>query len=335
MKTSYFTGPFAPMCETFVAQKRASGLVYEQQAMLLKMFDNFCRGYEVHDYTITKEIATAWCAKRPNEKEVTRHNRVAEMQRFAVFLCRQGHPSYLLPAIPKSGEKHVPYIFTREEMASIFNRLDKLEPANVSPHRHLVYPLLFRMLYGCGLRISEALSLRLQDVDTDSGVLHILHGKNDRERIVPMSNSLIGRCLRYIRDVHQDTPEDMPFFYTKEKRRYAKSSIEKAFRGFLWDVGIPYRGTSLGPRVHDVRHTFVCHNIQGWVESGTPISNRLPVLSKYLGHTSISATQWYLRLTAEAYPHIRQVCEAELGGMYADILKFLPEEVDGTDDKAD
>ena len=149
MKTSYFTGPFAPMCETFVAQKRASGLVYEQQAMLLKMFDNFCKGYEVHDYTITKEIATAWCAKRPNEKEVTRHNRVAEMQRFAVFLCRQGHPSYLLPAIPKSVEKHVPYIFTREEMASIFNRLDKLEPANVSPHRHLVYPLLFRMLYGC------------------------------------------------------------------------------------------------------------------------------------------------------------------------------------------
>ena len=247
MKTSYFTGPFAPMCETFVAQKRASGLVYEQQAMLLKMFDNFCKGYEVHDYTITKEIATAWCAKRPNEKEITRHNRVAEMQRFAVFLCRQGHPSYLLPAIPKSGEKHVPYIFTREEMASIFDRLDKLEPTNVSPHRHLVYPLLFRMLYGCGLRISEALSLRLQDVDTASGVLHILHGKNDRERIVPMSDSLTGRCLRYIRDVHQDTPEDMPFFYTKEKKRYAKSSIEKAFRGFLWDVGIPYRGTSLGP----------------------------------------------------------------------------------------
>lgn len=179
MNTPYFTGPFAPMCEAFVAQKRASGLIYEQQAMLLKMFDNFCKGYEIHDYTITKEVATAWCVKRPNEKEITRHNRVAEMQRFAVFLCRQGHPSYLLPAIPKSGEKHVPYIFTREEMASIFDRLDKLEPTNVSPYRHLVYPLLFRMLYGCGLRISEALSLRRQDVDTDNGVLHILLGHAD------------------------------------------------------------------------------------------------------------------------------------------------------------
>lgn len=335
MTTPYFTGPFAPMCESFVAQKRASGLIYKQQAMLLKMFDNFCKGYEILDYTITKEIATSWCQKRPNEKEPTRRSRVGEMQRFAVFLSKQGHPSYLLPALPKVGEQHVPYIFTKEEMAAIFEHLDRLEPTNVSPFRHFVYPLLFRMLYGCGLRISEALSLRRQDVDADNGVLHILHGKNDRERIVPMSASLAIRCRQYIRNVHQNTSADMPFFYTKEKKPYSKSAIGKAFRGFLWDVGIPYRGISLGPRVHDVRHTFVCHNIQKWAEAGIAISSRLPVLSKYLGHTSVSATQWYLRLTAETYPHIRQVCEAELGGMYADILKFLPEEVTDANDKTD
>lgn len=332
MKTPYFTGPFAPMCEIFVAQKRASGLMYDQQTMLLRMFDNFCKEYEISDYTITKEIATAWCRKRPNEKEVTRRNRVGEMQRFAVFLCRQGHPSYLLPSLPKAGEKHVPYIFSKEELSAIFRHLDNLSPTNVSPYRHLAYPILFRILYGCGLRISEALSLRRQDVDTDKGVLHILHGKNDRERIVPMSATLTEKCFQYIQNVHQNTPKDMPFFYTKEKKPYSKSAIEKAFRGFLWDVGIPYRGTSLGPRVHDVRHTFVCHNIQKWAESGIPISNRLPVLSKYLGHTSISATQWYLRLTAETFPHIRQICETELGGMYADILDCLPvEEVKAND----
>nr|DAK95003.1 MAG TPA: SITE SPECIFIC RECOMBINASE XERD [Caudoviricetes sp.] len=331
----YFTGPFAPMCETFVAQKRASGLIYKQQAMLLKMFDNFCKGYDIRDYTITKEIATAWCRKRPNEKDPTRRSRVGEMQRFAVFLGRQGHPSYLLPALPKNGEQHVPYIFSKDEMAVIFGHLDRLEPTNVSPYRHLVYPLLFRILYGCGLRISEALSLYRQNVDVDNGVLHIQHGKNDRERIVPMSATLASQCRRYIREVHQDTTEDMPFFYTKEKKPYSKSAIEKAFRGFLWDVGIPYRGTSLGPRVHDVRHTFVCHNIQKWAEGGIPISSKLPVLSKYLGHTSVSATQWYLRLTAETYPHIRQVCEAELGGMYADLLNFLPKEETTANDKTD
>lgn len=326
MTAPYFTGPFAPMCEIFVAQKRASGLIYKQQAMLLKMFDNFCKGYEIQNYTITKEIAVAWCQKRPNEKGVTRRGRVGEMQRFSVFLSKQGYPSYLLPALPKSGEQHVPYIFTIDELKCIFERLDHLEESCLSPFRHLVYPLLFRMLYGCGLRISEALSLCRQDVDVENGVLHIRHGKNDRERIVPMSDSLTNYCKQYVLKVHHDTPEDMPFFYTKARKHYEKASINKEFRGFLWDVGIPYRGKDLGPHVHDVRHTFVCHNIQKWAEAGIPISNRLPILSKYLGHASVSATQWYLRLTAEVYPHIRQICEAELGGMYADILSFMPEE---------
>ena len=98
------------------------------------------------------------------------------------------------------------------------------------------------------------------------------------------------------------------------------------FRGFLWDVGIPYRGTDFGPRVHDLRHTFICQNLRRWGEQGIPIQNMLPILSKYVGHTSISATQWYLRLAPEVYPHLREICERELGGMYADILHFKPED---------
>lgn len=328
MNKPYFTGPFAPMCEVFVEQKRACGLAYDQQAMLLRMFDSFCKGYEIQNFTITKELAVAWCQKRPNEKDVSRRSRVGEMQRFSVFLSKQGYPSYLLPALPKQGEMHTPYIFTKDELRRIFERLDTLILTNSSPNRHLTYPLLIRILYGFGLRISEALSLKKGDVDAENGVLHIHHGKNDRERLVPMSESLTARCRQYLLAVHQSTPDELPFFYTKSQTGYSKSSISRAFKGFLWDVGIPYRGTNLGPRVHDLRHTFVCHNIQRWAEEGTAIYSRLPVLSKYLGHTSVSATQWYLRLSAEIYPHIRQICEAELGGMYAGILNLEMQEVD-------
>jgi hypothetical protein len=64
----------------------------------------------------------------------------------------------------------------------------------------------------------------------------------------------------------------------------------------------------------------MCHNIQQWAEQGIPIHSKLPILSKYVGHTSVSATQWYLRLTSEVFPHIREICERELGGMYYGIL---------------
>ncbi len=92
-KKPFFTGPFAPICESYVAQKRASGLDYNQQAKLLRLFDNFCKGYEIQNYTITKEIALTWCKKRPNEADATRYSRVSEMQRFAQYLCKQGYPS--------------------------------------------------------------------------------------------------------------------------------------------------------------------------------------------------------------------------------------------------
>lgn len=313
----YFTGPFAPMCEAYVTQKRISGLDYSQQAMLLRMFDNFCKGYEIQNYTITKEIAIAWCQKRPNEKDITRHGRVGEMQRFAKYLCKQGYPSYLLPALPKRGESHTPYIFSIGELHNIFERLDALTPTSASPNRHLTMPLLFRMLYGCGLRVSEALILLKSDVDLHDGILHIRHGKNGSERVVPMSATLTEECKKYMHCVHKNTADSMPLFYTKEGAAYSRSAIRKFFRGILWDVEIPYRGTQYGPRVHDLRHTFCCHNIQKWAEAGLPIYSNLLILSRYLGHTSISATQWYLRLTAQAFPHIRDICEKNLGGMYA------------------
>lgn len=326
MTESFFTGPFAPMCELFVSQKRAAGLAYRQQSILLRMFDDFCKDYTVRDYEITEEIAVAWAARRPNEREVTRHNRIAEMQRFSLFLSGQGHKSYLFPALPKAPGNHQPYIFSEDEIRRLFTHLDGLEPTNSSPYRHLAYPCLMRILYGCGTRVTETLDLQKRDVDLEKGILYIRHGKNDAERIVPMSRSVTECCRNYASAVHASTDGEIPFFFTKEKDAYSRHTIGKAFRGFLWDVGIPYRGKDAGPRLHDVRHTFVCHCIKRWAEAGIPIYSRLPALSKYLGHSSVSATQWYLHLSADIYPHIRNVCEQAMGGMYEKSLAAFTKE---------
>lgn len=327
MSSSYFSGPFASMCELFVAQKRAVGKIYDTQAKVLRQFDNLCKDYDIRNYQITENIALVWYARRPNEKDSSRRDRVQVVQQFSGFLSKQGYPSYLFPVLPKRSEYHPPYIFSKVEIRKLFERLDALEPTNYSTG-HLVYPLLFRTLYGCGLRISEALSLRKKDVDLVQGVLHILHGKNDKERLVPISPSLQQKFCDYSKVAHAQTPEDIPFFYTKARSEYARSSISLNFKNYLWDIGITYRGKDFGPRVHDLRHTFACHNIQTWAENGIPINSKLKILSKYLGHKSTMATQWYLRLTAETYPHIREICERELGDLYHGIPNFKPEVVD-------
>jgi len=319
MDTPYFTGPFAPMCEMFAAQKRAAGILYDSQAKRLRQFDNFCKEREIVEYSITEELMAAYSLRRLNESDNARRDRIYIVRAFADFLTRQGYPSYVIPELPKRGEPHKPYVFTKDEMRRIFNRLDELNPSSFTT-MPIMFPVLFRTLYGCGLRISEALSLTKGDVDIEAGTLNIRQGKNGHERINPMSASLVEEYRRFLLAEHSETGDDMPLLYNKNRESFARVTVDKQFRNILWDVGIPYLGPNAGPRVHDIRHTFMCHNIQAWAEAGIPIYSKLPILSKYVGHTSISATQWYLRLTAQAYPHIRKICENELGGMYAGIL---------------
>lgn len=90
MEKAYFTGPFAPLCEIFVAQKRAAGAVYDTQARILRQFDNLCKASNIQEPIITKEIALEWYKQRPNEKLSSRRDRVQVLQQFSEFLCRQG-----------------------------------------------------------------------------------------------------------------------------------------------------------------------------------------------------------------------------------------------------
>lgn len=312
----HFTGPFAPMCEKFVAQRRALGADYSQQEMLLHMFDNFCKAFTVEPFVIDEPLVTAWCQKRPNESCITRYNRIMEVQRFSRFLVDEGYPSFLLDSAPKKNSTHTPYIFTHDEIRRIFAVLDSMDPCAASPTRHIVLPHLYRILYGCGLRISEALMLRISDVNTEQGYIHIKHGKNGRERLVPMAQSLTQRCVAYTQKVLMAKNPNDYYFFHMATLPYSSSNIRKEFRGILWDAGIPYLGKDRGPNLHDLRHTFVCHRLSQWASVGEDLTAMLPILSKYLGHTSVAATAWYLRLTAENYPDVIRVMDKFTTGVF-------------------
>ena len=174
-------------------------------------------------------------------------------------------------------------------------------------------PLLFRMLYGCGLRISEALNLRVRDVDLEVGVLTINDGKLNKDRMVPISLELLERCRAYRRQVHMFSCPDTHFFPALNGRAVSKGNVYKNFRKFLWQARISHGGWGKGPRVHDFRHTFAVHCLRRWVLEGKDLSAYLPVLKTYLGHHSFQDTSQYLRLTAELYPDITAKVEQKFG----------------------
>ncbi len=314
-----FNGPFAPMLDLFVKQKQALGYDYVGGYSALHVFDVFSQKYDIKNYELTKDIVLDWARKRPNENDATRSLRIRYLQHFSTFLNSQGYCGYVAPPRKFRSSQHTAYVFTKDEIRKLFSSLDHMSVSPNSPYRYLAFPLLYRMLYGCGFRISEVLNLTVGDVDLKSGIIHVIDSKNGNERLVPMAESLLVRCRDYASKVHVQHEKKFPFFFKKDGTSYCVSNIERHFREQLWLAGIPYLGKELGPRVHDLRHTFICHRLNQWAEENIDLTTMLPILSKYVGHTGITSTQYYLKLTAEAFPNVLKQMEDLTGYVFPEI----------------
>ncbi|MDQ1305205.1 MAG: hypothetical protein QG671_1036 [Actinomycetota bacterium] len=292
-----------------VMEKRAVGFKYVAEERVLTRFAVFCRTEFGGLQAPTQASVEAWiaAAHRRGVAPATVQTLVAPVRELARWLGRRGIPAYVLPTgtLPRPA-RYVPHIFTDAELAGLFAQTDRCHPDVQVPVRHLLMPVLFRTIYACGLRVSEARLLRLDDVDTGTGVLRLRDAKGGKDRQVPVSEPLRIRLADYDARVaaHPGPGNGDWFFPGRAGLPLTLGNIEKNFRRFLWQARIPHGGRGHGPRVHDLRHTFVVNNLRSWFAAGQDVGALLPVLQTYLGHSSIADTAYYLRLTAESYPDI-------------------------------
>ena len=320
-KAPEFVGVFAELAKNFISYKQSIGFKYESEAENMSRFTKFAQGVGATEAILSKELVLAWIEKRPNETDKTREHRHCIICQFADYLILHGHTPYIAPKINHKGSRHfTPHIFTQDEISRIFKSADGITPNIVSPHIHKVLPVLLRILYGCGLRISEALRLTDSDVDLERGILTVKHAKFDQDRLIPMSESLTAACKTY-RDSMTLLPGDY-FFPARDRSQISPHTINIRFRDILWRSGIPYHGKPNGPRLHDLRHTFAVHALQQWTKSGNDIYCMLPMLSVYLGHGETSSTGHYLRLTAEVYPEIVELTSKNCGYVIPTITRL-------------
>lgn len=288
------------MLSAFISYKRLQGYKYRAEEESLARFIKFVGDFGLSQNRLSKDLVLKYCSKRPHETPRNHTKRVSDLKQFTVYLNENGYPAHI-PTVSKCLSSFTPYIFTHDEISRIFETTDRLKP-NKRYNSAVVYPVLFRMLYGCGLRISEALNLKVEDVDLKKGVLTIKRSKYEKDRLVPMSESLNSVCLRFSRKIHKNSSRDDYFFKNRDGSRRDKSTVYGRFREILWESGIPYCGRSRGPRLHDLRYGFCCHSLKEISEKGIDLYCALPVLSTYVGHSSVRATEKYLRLTEELYP---------------------------------
>jgi integrase len=167
-------------------------------------------------------------------------------------------------------------------------------------------PALIRLLYCTGIRIGEALSIKMEDVNLDESYLRVRDSKNGKERIIPISDSMISVCKDYVKYRNQLPlgKRKSGYFFIKLDGRKCGTTVWFWFRKCLSNAAIPYVGRWHGPRIHDLRHTFAVTSLANMAEAGIDLYASLPILSNYLGHQSLKATEHYVRLTANMYPQL-------------------------------
>lgn len=284
---------------------------------MLNEFSRFILAFGCPENTLTKEAVQAWVARKPTDSDRNQYARFSLISQFSKYMERMGYPAYV-PGRDEIGKLHksfVPYIFSHEEIRAFFEAADAMTcpPKSGAPRRRLIMPVLFRMLYRCGLRVSEATNLLAGDVDLEQGILTIRNSKFGKTRYVPMSAELTAVC-----DAYAETRLVGPagadwFFAAPDGGHYSDRAIYSIFRELLWKAGISHGGRGNGPRMHDFRHTFCVHSLQRWTMQGFDPTTLLPRLTAYLGHNDFAATEQYLRMTAEAYPEVSRLMEEKYG----------------------
>ncbi|MGK7870567.1 tyrosine-type recombinase/integrase [Falsiroseomonas sp. E2-1-a20] len=289
----------------YVALHRALGYRFRIQAGLLSLYARFAEARG--DRAIRTDTALAWAGEAPSPQQ--RRNRLLVLRRFALAL-RAENAAHEVPPADAFGravaERHLPHIYGEEDIAGLLQGAAALAP--VGGLRPVLYATLFGLLAATGLRISEALALRLDDL-TEDGLL-VRETKFRKSRLVPLHNTTAAALARYlvVRRRHRAAG---PFLFAARGGPLPYDTASGTFRLLARRTGLRNAPGTGGPRIHDLRHTFAVRSLEGCSgASAAEVARHMLALSTYLGHAHFTDTQWYLHATPALMAGIAAAGEA-------------------------
>lgn len=300
-----FASVFAGEIQDYINDKTAAGYNGDRLRSGLIGFDRFCVEQDITEPSFSTFHASLWLAQKDGEAHTTHYSRVNASKHFLKYLSLKGYNVYVVRDIKYKGTDFKPHIYTDSETERYFEAVDS-HTSGMNRKDAIQYPVMFRILYCCGTRINETLGIKKQDVDLDKGILRLNEAKNNKQRYVVM-----GEDLRWLMNDYADkcfyllNNDDYIFTNARGGRLDEKTVYEK-HRGFLTQAKIPYLGGGNGPRIHDWRHHMAVYSFRQMADSGMDMYVALPILSAYLGHKTIFATEKYVRLALQLFPYIEE-----------------------------
>jgi integrase len=296
------------LLNAYVALRRATGFQFHTEAVQLRSFVAFARARG--DRRIRTTTAVEWASRSRTPRQ--RHTRLRVVARFAEHLRSEDPRHESLPArlFASTASRPSPRIFTEAEIQSVVSCAAKL--GRKSNLLGKTYSTLFGIIATTGMRVSEALSLRLSDVSTDG--LTIRKTKFGKSRILPLHPTTSMALASYIRSRRRLATNTDALFVSIRRGPISKHQAQMTFRKVAALAGIADDAFGKGPRIHDLRHTFAVRALERSPVGRDQVERHIVALTTYLGHTRIESTYWYLESTPRLMRDIATACEAVVEG---------------------
>lgn len=294
--------------DAYLALRRSLGSELSNEGYLLRAFARFASGRgEAH---VRTGSAVEWAAGAPSPQE--RQRRLRTLARFAAH-ARAEDPRHEVPPIHVFAHRHVrrlPCIYTAEDIRRLLEAASRLGPAgSLRPH---TYTTLLGLLAATGLRVSEALALRLDDL-TDDGLV-IRETKFHKNRLVPLHPTAQTALERYLQRRRRVRAATDRVFISPCGNGLLYHAVHKRFIDLARQAGLPPRAGNRHPLLHDLRHTFAVRALETSPGGTGSVGRHMRALSTYLGHANVAGTYWYLQVTPRLVRGVADACEAFLEG---------------------
>lgn len=293
---------FDKYCSNMMDQLHNLGFDLKYVEIFLKEFNEFCEIRYSEETELTKELALDWIYSSNTKSKQQLDRRIRTIKYLGRYLNSIGINAYIPDFRIKSDPPKPVQLLTDDELHLFFNSLDHLPPHYLSPNKEYIAPVIFRLIYSCGLRTSEACNLKIDDVDLDSGILTIYHSKGYKDRIVYLSDSMLELCRRFHDTYSLILPEREYFFQPSyDKTHYLNIDICDWFNSVLKKCNL-YDKYPVKPTPHGLRHLFAVKSMKKCMNLGYSFDNWIKYLSQYMGHSSPQETMYYLHMVSHLFP---------------------------------
>lgn len=289
------------LVEAYIDYKHSLGMRYRSQAAVLRAYSRAMGEIAVEEVRPQCVLAFITGTGPLSARWMECHRVLGGLYRYAI--SRDFATTSPLPTdIPKLPPPLTPYIYSVDELKRLLAATDTLQTP-LSPLRDMTMRTLLLLLYGTGMRIGEALSLTLKDVDLEERLLTVRDTKFYKTRLVPIGPRLSTTWADYLwrrRRLPLPDGEASAFLAACTGIRLDYKRVNKLFCRLRKAAGVERQSAArYPPRIHDIRHASVVHRVIAWYRAGADVQRLLPQLATYLGHVDVASTQHYLSMTTE------------------------------------